>query len=59
MQEYWCEFYLAEQGLAWLDTKYSSDFEILQAQKMAQQNKVGLWQEPNPMPHWVWRKLHH
>ncbi len=51
--------YLAEQGLAWFDTKYSSDFEILQAQKMAQQNKVGLWQESNPMPPWVWRKLHH
>lgn len=50
--------YLAEQGLAWFDPKYSSDLEILQAQKIAQQNKVGLWQEPNPVPPWVWRKLH-
>ena len=51
--------YLAEQGLAWFDTKYSSDLEILQAQKLAQQNKIGLWQEPNPMPPWVWRHLQH
>lgn len=50
--------YLAEQGLAWFDPKYSSDLEILQAQKIAQQNKVGLWQEPNPVPPWVWRRLH-
>lgn len=51
--------FLAEQGLAWFDTKYSSDIAILHAQKIAQQNRVGLWQEPNPMPPWVWRKLHH
>jgi endonuclease YncB( thermonuclease family) len=50
--------YLTEQGLAWFDPKYSSDLEILQAQKIAQQNKAGLWQEPNPVPPWVWRKLH-
>ena len=50
--------YLTEQGLAWFDPKYSSDLEILQAQKIAQQNKAGLWQEPNPIPPWVWRARH-
>lgn len=51
--------YLAEQGLAWFDTKYSSDIAILHAQKHAQQNRIGLWQEPKPTPPWVWRHLQH
>ncbi len=50
--------YLTERGLAWHNSKYSSDVSIYQAQQQAQLNKIGLWQEPNPIPPWVWRQQH-
>jgi micrococcal nuclease len=50
--------YLTERGLAWHNSKYSSDVSIYQAQRQAQFNKIGLWQEPNPIPPWVWRQHH-
>jgi micrococcal nuclease len=50
--------YLTERGLAWHNSKYSSDVSIYQAQQQAQFNKIGLWQEPNPIPPWVWRQQH-
>lgn len=48
--------YLTEQGLAWHNYWYSSDIRIFLAQRSAQKQGKGLWQQSNPMPPWQWRR---
>jgi len=48
--------YLTQQGLAWHNFKYSNDRTIYQAQQQAAMQKIGLWQEANPIPPWIWRQ---
>ncbi|MGB2832321.1 MAG: thermonuclease family protein [Methylotenera sp.] len=50
--------YLVELGLAWHDEKYSSDWEIEQAQVKAREQKLGLWVGDKAVAPWVWRKMH-
>lgn len=43
-------------GMAWHYKKYSSDHQYAELEKEARRNKIGLWQDPNPVPPWDWRK---
>ena len=50
--------HLTQQGLAWHNYWYSSDINIFLAQREAQKQAKGLWQQPNPTPPWLWRRQH-
>jgi endonuclease YncB( thermonuclease family) len=47
---------MVEEGWAWNYEKYSSNNEIAKSQENAKTYKKGLWQSPNPIPPWKWRK---
>ncbi len=49
--------YLAEQGYAWHQGKFAHDPALKKATTDAQKNKIGLWQDSDPTPPWIWRKL--
>ena len=49
--------YLLEQGYAWYPHKFSHAPRLKKAAEDARENKHGLWQDDNPTPPWVWRKL--
>ncbi|HWW38657.1 thermonuclease family protein [Pedobacter sp.] len=46
---------MVRQGMAWHFKKYSTDPVYAQLEIEARENKVGLWQDPNPTPPWEWR----
>ena len=52
--------YMLEHGAAWhygYFNIFSEEFEqYQQLEKNARKNRIGLWQQPNPTPPWVWRK---
>lgn len=50
--------YMAEQGYAWHNKKYSDNFAVNDAAMTARRNKIGLWSAEKPMPPWVWRRLY-
>ena len=47
---------LVKAGLAWHYLKYSKEATYSNLEKVARQNKVGLWIDPNPIAPWNWRK---
>jgi len=53
---------LIKQGLCWVYEKYlgeaSGEIQTTyrDAQDAAQAERAGLWQEPDPVPPWEWRK---
>ncbi len=53
-----------KRGLAWHYKKYESEQDVedrslyAQAEYLAQQNKIGLWKDNNPIPPWDFRNLH-
>jgi len=50
--------YMAEHGYAWHNEKYSDNIAIRNAAATARKMHLGLWSEDNPLPPWVWRRLH-
>jgi len=54
---------LVKQGLAWYAYMFSGELPLAmraayeEAEAQARQRRIGLWQEPEPMPPWVCRKL--
>ncbi len=51
---------LVEQGHAWVYKQYCRAREcaaLLRAEDAARQARLGLWQDPSPMPPWEWRRL--
>ena len=50
--------YLVETGYAWLYEKETVDPWLKQAYLDARRNQIGLWQQPDPVPPWLWRKRH-
>lgn len=48
--------HMVKQGMAWVYEKYSRLPAYLQAQRYAQQKKLGLWQDRHPIPPEQWRK---
>jgi|SRR6516164_2785759 len=53
---------LLNQGLCWVYEKYVGEASVeiqtryRAAQSAAQSDKLGLWQDPDPVPPWEWRK---
>ncbi|MEK7760189.1 MAG: thermonuclease family protein [Nitrospirota bacterium] len=47
---------LVKAGLAWWYCKYSMDQALAQLELEAREARVGLWQDPKPVPPWVFRK---
>ena len=47
---------LVTAGLAWWYCKYSADQTLAQLEIEAREGKLGLWQDPKPVPPWVFRK---
>ncbi len=50
--------YLAQHGYAWYNEKYSDNLSIKSAAATARKDGIGLWSADNPVPPWVWRRLH-
>jgi micrococcal nuclease len=48
--------FMAEQGLAWDQDHYSTDFEIYNAARAARQQRRGLWADDKPIAPWDYRK---
>ncbi|EAN2613851.1 hypothetical protein HX37_16675 [Salmonella enterica] len=46
---------MVQNGAAWVYERYNTDTTLLRLQIKAQQEKRGLWSEPNPVPPWEWR----
>jgi len=47
---------LIRDGYAWQYKKYSKDESLAELESQARKNKVGLWQDNNPIPPWGWRR---
>jgi micrococcal nuclease len=47
---------LVKAGLAWWYCKYSADQSLAQLEIEAREARRGLWQDPKPVPPWVFRK---
>lgn len=47
---------MVKQGMAWHFKRYSTDVLYDQLEEIARQNKLGLWQDPQPIAPWNWRK---
>jgi micrococcal nuclease len=49
---------LVRRGYAWTSTRYRRNAEIMDAQRDARRARLGLWQDDEPTPPWVWRRTH-
>lgn len=49
---------LVAAGLAWHYKYYSNDPVLAELEVKAQEGKLGLWADENPIPPWEWRKMH-
>jgi micrococcal nuclease len=47
---------LVKNGFAWHYKAYSKSAELAALELEARQNKLGLWQDPNPTPPWDFRR---
>lgn len=47
---------LVRTGFAWQYTKYSKDASLRGLEEEAKTNHRGLWEAPNPVPPWEFRK---
>jgi len=47
---------LLSHGYAWHYKKYSKDGTLAELEDEARKNKVGLWQDKNPIAPWDWRR---
>jgi endonuclease YncB( thermonuclease family) len=45
-----------KEDYAWHFKRYSSDKQYAGAEIFARENKLGLWNLPNPIPPWNWRQ---
>lgn len=44
-----------KRGMAWVYEKYANDPAYFAAERTAKSGRVGLWNQPNPTPPWVFR----
>lgn len=47
--------YMVQSGAAWVYDRYNTDRALVDLQRNAREQKLGLWAESNPVPPWVWR----
>jgi endonuclease YncB( thermonuclease family) len=50
-------FAMVRSGLAWVDTRQSAQPALSGAESLAQEDRVGLWQQLAPIPPWQWTLL--
>jgi micrococcal nuclease len=43
-------------GMAWAFTRYLKDAAIAEAERMARNDRRGLWADQHPVAPWVWRE---
>jgi micrococcal nuclease len=48
--------FMVKNGHAWFNRKYSMDYMLALQEDEARKNKLGLWNEKQQTPPWVWRK---
>jgi endonuclease YncB( thermonuclease family) len=48
---------LVKAGYAWHFKKYSDDKRLARFEVNARNSKIGLWQDPSPIPPWEYRKI--
>lgn len=46
-----------KDGFAWVYKKYSKNQDYYNAEKLARENKKGLWNDKNPIAPWEFRKI--
>lgn len=46
-----------QAGMAWVYRKYSTDPTLLPIESDARAAQRGLWDDPNPIPPWEWRRM--
>lgn len=51
------EYCLIRAGLAWHYDRYNREKKLADAQKQAQEEKIGIWQDANPIHPHEWRKM--
>ena len=56
LENRWINKEMVEEGWAWHYTYYSKDQALAAAEKAAKESKKGLWDDPNPIPPWEFRK---
>lgn len=44
-----------KRGMAWVYEKYANEPAYFAAERTAKSGRVGLWNQPNPIPPWVFR----
>ena len=49
---------LVRRGLAWSSTRYRRNPALMDAQREARRARLGLWQDTEPTPPWIWRRTH-
>ncbi|MBI2376462.1 MAG: thermonuclease family protein [Deltaproteobacteria bacterium] len=47
---------MVRRGLAWVYTKYTKDPELLELERQARSDRVGLWVDPKPVAPWEYRQ---
>ena len=47
---------MLEAGMAWHYAHYDHNKRLAEAEQEARRNRIGLWQDPNPVAPWDWRK---
>jgi endonuclease YncB( thermonuclease family) len=47
---------MVKKGLAWVYRRYTDDKNLLAVEENARKQKIGLWQEENPVAPWVYRQ---
>lgn len=47
---------LVKAGMAWCYPKYCKHQDMYDSEKHARDSKIGLWQDPDSIPPWQWRK---
>ncbi len=49
---------MVRMGLAWVRRAYNPAPELIRLEDQARKNGLGLWAEEEPVPPWVWRRMH-
>lgn len=47
--------FMVQSGAAWVYERYNTDKSLPALQREAQEQKLGLWADTNPVPPWEWR----
>ena len=57
LDDAWINLELVQRGYAWHYHRYSDDARLAAAHRQAQANRLGIWQDNDPLPPWRYREL--